>query len=89
VYEHGLKNRLKIREIGPDRFYRFLVNRSVNLKFLNKMKNFEIKKSKKTRADFKIFGQTRIRNFKVTEATKFGEGETEGKPRKKKKTVGS
>jgi hypothetical protein len=46
-HEHGLKNRSKIREIRSDRFYRFLVNRSVNLKFLNKLKNFEIKKSKK------------------------------------------
>jgi hypothetical protein len=53
----------------------------VNLIFLN-----EIKNSKKTIADFKIFGQTRIQNFEVTEATKFSEGETEGKP---KKTVGS
>jgi hypothetical protein len=51
------------------------VNRSVNLIFFLKNKN-----SKKTRADFKIFSQTRIRNFKVTEATKFGEAETEGKP---------
>jgi hypothetical protein len=49
-----------------------------------KLKKFKIKNSKKTRDDFKIFGP-RVRNFKVTEATKSGEAETEGKPEKKRK----
>jgi hypothetical protein len=33
----------------------------------------KIKKSKKTRVHFKIFGQNRIKKFKVTRPTKFGE----------------
>jgi hypothetical protein len=53
----------------------------VNLKIL-KIEKFEIKILKKTRADFKIFGQIRIQNFKVTHATKFGEGKIEGKKEK-------
>jgi hypothetical protein len=47
--KHGLKNRLKIGETNPDWFHQFSVNWPVNLKF------FEIKYSKKTRADFNIF----------------------------------
>jgi hypothetical protein len=83
---HGLKNR---SEIG--RFSRKSEKPVVSPVFsksvgeFENFKNSEIKNSKKTRADFKILGQTRIWNFKVTEATKFGEGETKGKPGKKRK----
>jgi hypothetical protein len=52
--------------------------------FLKKIKKFEIKNSKKTRADFKIFGENIIQKFEVTHPTKFGEGETE---KKKKQPV--
>jgi hypothetical protein len=75
VCQSGIENRSKTGEIGP-------VFSKPAGEFEN-FKNFEIKNSKKIRADFKIFGQTRIRNFKVTKATKFGKEETEGKPRKK------
>jgi hypothetical protein len=49
------------------------------------LKNIKIKNSKKTRVDFKSFGQTRNWNFEVTDATKFGEEETEEKLGKKRK----
>jgi hypothetical protein len=77
VCQSGIENRSKTGEIGP-------VFSKPAGEFEN-FKNFEIKNSKKIRANFNIFAQTRIRNFKVTEATKFGKGETEGKPRKKRK----
>jgi hypothetical protein len=49
------------------------------------MKKFEIKISKKTRRNFKIFGQNRIQKFEVAHPTKIREGKTEGKLRKKRK----
>jgi hypothetical protein len=57
---HGLKNLsafVKTGETDLDRFHQFSVNRPVNLKI------FEIKNSKKTRADFKIFGQNIIQKY--------------------------
>jgi hypothetical protein len=72
--KHGLKNRSKTGETNPDWFHQFSVNWPVNLKF------FEIKYSKKTRADFNIFGQNRIKKFEVTHPTNFDEGEIKGKP---------
>jgi hypothetical protein len=57
---HGLKNLsafVKTEETDLDRFHQFSINRPVNLKI------FEIKNSKKTRADFKIFGQNIIQKY--------------------------
>jgi outer membrane protease len=51
---------MKTEETSLDRFHRFLVNWPMNLNFFKKLKIFEIKNYKKTRADFKIFGQSRI-----------------------------
>jgi hypothetical protein len=74
-----VENRLvfiKTKETNPHRFYRFSVNRAVNL-FLKKLKNFEIKNSKKTRGDFKSFDQNRIqKKIKTTRSAKFIEVKT-------------
>jgi hypothetical protein len=79
-HEHGLKNQSVFMKTGPDRFH------WGEFKHFKKSKKIKIKNSKKTRADFKIFGPNRIQKFEVTHPTKFGERETEEKPRKKEMT---
>jgi hypothetical protein len=83
---HGLKNQLKISRFFTktgETGHRLSVNWTVNLK---KIKN-EIKISKKTRTDFKIFDQNRIKKFEVIQPTKIDKAETKGKLRRKKETT--
>jgi hypothetical protein len=57
-------------------------SRPVFGKPVGQIKNFEIKSSKKTRGNFKIFGQNRIQKLKVNRSTKSGEAKTKEKTRK-------
>jgi hypothetical protein len=60
-----------------DRFHRFSVNRPAKFKICR-----NLKKIKKTRINFKIFGQNRIQKLKVNRSGKFEEAKIEGKTRK-------
>jgi hypothetical protein len=50
------------------------INQPVKFVFFKNFKIFEIKNSKKTRVDFKIFGENIIQKFEVTHPTKIREG---------------